>query len=121
MQREAMNLLCRDDDNADEDWVAETPGPVGSRVELAAILFTIAKPERQRRRGQSRLRWNGDVVETHVFIPKGVAKDFVMIPSVKRVQFIDDDVFDDLFYLDADEDEWEVLPRGHSYAAVAHP
>jgi hypothetical protein len=44
-----------------------------------------------------------------------------MIPSVKRVQFVDDGVFDDLFYADAEEDEWEVLPCTYSYAAAAHP
>ena len=120
MQQEAISLLSQDDENPDEDWVADTSTQVGSQVQLAAIIFSLAKPERLRRRGLSRRRSYRQTV-THTTC-KGAARDFVMVPTVKRVQHLDDDVFDDL-YLD-DNDEWEILdrpPLARSYAAAAHP
>jgi hypothetical protein len=66
-----------------------------------------------------------DITKPSLIHSKGAARDFVMVPTVKQVQYLDDDGFDDLYLDDNDEwDEWEILggpPLARSYAAAAHP
>ena len=66
-----------------------------------------------------------DIIKPSLIHSKGAARDFVMVPTVKRVQYLDDGVFDDLYLDDNDEwEEWEILggpPLARSYAAAAHP
>ena len=51
MHREAVSCMNRGDDDDDEDWVADVSNSVGNRVELGTILFSIAQPDRIRRKG----------------------------------------------------------------------